>query len=203
MGTALCSGATPMCNTTSNTCVCATSPSDSCAGNTTNKACVAGACGCNNALTDCPAGDVCDATNRCSACNRPDLCGSDCGDCRTLASLPEGSYFTCEFPSQAFATGCSIKTCPAGRANCDADDADGTGAGACEADILLSTTNCGGCGLACQGVRLCDQGQCRCGGQDGCPLAQACTQGRCKCTSANVSTECNPGYTCPGEKCTP
>ncbi len=165
---------------------------------------------------NCPLGNVC-RSGRCAAgCSATHGCvtGQTCctGTCFDLQRDPThcGTCTTACSTTQATAAciaGACRLTCTAGFGNCNANLADG-----CEASVLSSLTNCGGCGMACtftRGMGLCATGACvvtACdadfqdcdnNGANGCesnPNTDAMNCGRC-------GAPCAGGMTCSGGVC--
>jgi hypothetical protein len=114
--------------------------------------CKDGACG----QTMCPAGK--------GDCNGEQADGceinvtndiNNCGACGTVCSANKGSVACVN-------SKCVITSCDAGYADCDVATAGGYQNG-CETDTTTSTTNCGGCGKACNianGTPACVKGSC-------------------------------------------
>ncbi|MFO0560813.1 MAG: fibrinogen-like YCDxxxxGGGW domain-containing protein [Polyangiales bacterium] len=119
--------------------------------------CMMGAC-----RIDCPMpGTICTAggSMRCVD-TRSD--SSNCGACGAACSFANAS-------SSCVSSMCTLGSCAAGFANCDANPANG-----CEVDTRSSAANCGGCGRVCTTMN----------GVSGCS-ASACTVASCNAGFAN------------------
>jgi hypothetical protein len=115
--------------------------------------CVDGECG----ATVCPAGrGNCDG--RGSDCEK-DLTNDvmNCGRCGGACTVFKGS------PSCG-SSGCRVRSCDDGYANCNASDPDGGYANGCETNTNTDNLNCGGCNMPCPTGRSCSGGACVCNG---------------------------------------
>ena len=141
-----------------------------------------------------------DAANGCEADLGADP--SHCGACATACSVANGT-------AACTAGACAVAACTPGFGDCDHDPATG-----CEARIDTAA-NCGACGTACTGDRICSAGACvlscatgsvvcggacvdtrsdplHCGGCDtACPARANATAG---CTGSTCGFHCNVGY---------
>ena len=189
-----CSGATPVCEADGGACLCTTTPADSCASATNNKACQPdGACGCT-LDADCVAGQRCGGNNRCTACNITTACGSDCQRCDSLPqSGGDAIYFACTGNTAPAASACVTLGCDATRANCDGQDQN-----QCEVNLLTNANHCSACGVECASG-TCSAGGCTCE-PAACPLGQTCTANACSCQE---DSQCavDAGYACADAGC--
>ena len=124
-------------------------------------ACVAGACAtfCDTGRADCNAvvSDGCET----DIANSP----TDCGACGVTCSTTNGV-------SGCAGGACTVASCDAGYADCDADVTNG-----CEVELTTDSANCGMCGNACTGTDLCIAGTCGSPVGDQCSNAVALTAG--------------------------
>jgi hypothetical protein len=146
--------------------------------------CRAGACACPGALTAC--GDQCVDTlqdeRNCGACGQACVSTQTCesGQCQ----------------------------CPGGTELCastqltvvDGNVSAGAGAQSC-VNTQSDAQHCGGCGNACTGGQICDQGSCEC------PAGQTLCNGTCADTSSSLANcgscgnACTGGQTCSAGAC--
>jgi hypothetical protein len=223
-----CGGATPLCNGAMGTCVAACpAGTTNCGGsciNTQNNQQNCGFCGrsCDvqNATSSCTMG-MCQLT-RCAAgfgnCDgffangcETDLntSAANCGACNTQCFGAAGQFAMCTM-------GACIRTCAAGRGDCDMNNNNG-----CETNIDTSVQHCGACGMACNTPRAtpnCNNGMCTIGScnagfgdcnrmvVDGCeaPLNTVANCGACgrACALANATAACMPPQGCVIAACT-
>jgi hypothetical protein len=158
---------------------CDGNPNNGCETSTTtltNCGSCGSACSLPNATPDCSTGSCqvsscntgfgnCDGTTSNGCETNTNTAVSDCGGCNLACSNNNGS------PSCS-AGNCSI-VCNAGYLNCDGN----ARSNGCEINKLTDNNNCGSCGNACTGGKVCINGTCQ-------------------------STSCNPGtYNCDGSGC--
>ncbi|MBL8678530.1 MAG: hypothetical protein JNK05_05170 [Myxococcales bacterium] len=197
-----CSGATPMCDSRTGTCVgsCmapATLCGTSCVDTSTNVMHCGGCsrpCSLPNATARCVAGGCtidrclpgfanCDGvvSNGCEVNTTNNA--SNCGGCGTRCSLPN-ALAACS------GSVCTVASCNTNFGNCDGNDANG-----CETDLTRSPANCGRCGTNCGAAGACIAGT---GGTASCV---SCMVTSCGTYCANTNTDtanCGAcGYRCP------
>ncbi len=97
--------------------------------------CAAGRCdyACSTGFADCDG----DPSNGCEVDTRASA--SHCGACGRACSLPNAT-------AACVMGACAVSACAAGFGDCDGNASNG-----CETDTRVSTTHCGGCGMACAG----------------------------------------------------
>ena len=114
----------------------------------TPKSCAQVGASCGQVDTGCGEVDcgTCVPPDTCSGGGIPWQCGCSCALDHAQASCLAGT--------------CTVKTCDAGWANCDGQDANG-----CETDVAGGIDNCGACGLVCSLANAqqvaCEEGACR------------------------------------------
>ncbi|TVR02521.1 MAG: hypothetical protein EA398_07245 [Deltaproteobacteria bacterium] len=98
----------------------------------------------------CPAGtESCDGDPD-TGCETDIDTIDNCGACGTTCTAEDG------FP-RCVDGECTVSLCPPGTENCDGDPDTG-----CETDTEGDVLNCGACGNACTGGRVCRNGRCEC-----------------------------------------
>jgi len=185
---AQCAGATPRCNTATNTCVQCLPTSDNCPmgqycrqdfvcerGCKTNADCPSGMClpdhSCGGCTADsqCAAGKVCQNGTCVAACSGTAACGSglDCcsGHCKNLQNdtMNCGACgTTCGSGDTCCASSCAnLQNDPLNCGACGNVCAPGAGCCAGQCKPLNSLQNCGTCGNACVADQFCDGTTCR------------------------------------------
>ena len=175
-----------------------------------------GICACPSGTADCDGNGTCETDTTSDTIN--------CGMCRFVCSGDFGPTTV-----DCVASECTITRCPAGRADCNADDSDG-----CEVFLSVDPAHCGGCGRACVApagtnvasvrceefgceVDTCDPGFADCNGRfdDGCEVNTASDAANCgacgnfcipnrgevSCVASACRYECVPGESgdCDGD----
>ncbi|MFO0624558.1 MAG: hypothetical protein U0325_03000 [Polyangiales bacterium] len=161
--------------------------------------CTDGACAwtCVAGFGDCDG----NAANGCEVDLR--ATATSCGACGRVCALPNAT-------SGCTAAACTVTSCAAGYANCDAAAANG-----CESLLATDSINCGACGRCAPrercvaGACLCALGETRCGGSCvnlsadtlNCgACGNACTAGRV-CRTGSCQSQCASGNTLCGTQC--
>lgn len=127
---------------------------------TAPEACDAGTCACPSTAATC--GGVCTDIqtdeNHCGGCDIVCPADSVCNEGQCRCANPSGDLCSPSAPN-VDSSACNFKTCEqtctAGFDDCNSDPADG-----CEVEINADTNNCGFCGTACSGQRVCCNGTC-------------------------------------------
>jgi hypothetical protein len=100
---------------------------------------------------------------------------NNCGGCGLGCTAPPG------FAASCVNGACTSPVCPAGKADCDGNTANG-----CETSIATDPYNCGGCGVVCPSG-ICSNGVCSAGAPNG----SACTA-----SATCMSNVCADGVCC-------
>lgn len=136
--------------------------------NTSGVACTAGACSnlvCTMGFDNCDMSVV-------NGCEESVQNVQSCGSCGTVCAPPNASDVSCPGGT------CTIDTCEVGLGDCDNNTANG-----CETSIQNSSAHCGGCGMACEAGKVCNDGQCGCADDSQCANGETCCGGTCQNTA--------------------
>ncbi len=162
--------------------------------------CVAGGCvyACNAGFADCDGV----ASNGCEVDLRTSL--SHCGACGRACTIAGGA-------GVCAAGACQVRSCDAGRANCDSDPTNG-----CETSIASDVTACGACGVRCPSRAgadvTCTSGTCGftclagladCNGSptDGCEVDTRVTAAHCGGCGRACAARPNAAASCAASAC--